>query len=393
MKDSGAAKPKDNSLPSDLKAGGAPQGGGDKAPAVARNHAPAGDTGAEAGDAKVAAPAAYKEDSNLALAKDSQKQSELGARGVPLGRNKAGDHKAVPQNDQAAQLKDEERSIDGNKDTMENLQKEMLEKEAKVRTEIEQLEREKKEKLERDIIEKGVQAKLEKERQEKLAMQQQLEKEKAEKERIEKEVQARVEKERMERERREKLAREQELEKEKLEQEKAAEERRQQELQRVDNEMAKKEQHAAESQERLAQLQQAMEAKKAEKSAQGGEGEDGEALKKGGRDLKENPAAPSDPREGVEGGAVKAESHFQGSHEKMRDQGDTDLRRRRRELGPGDAAAPLEDSKASMGVPGLEPLLELGPSNLHAALEEQLIAGAILHSRQIKQASEDDGVK
>ena len=95
----------------------------------------------------------------------------------------------------------------------------------------------------------------------------------------------------------------------------------------------------------------------------------------------------------MEDGAAKAVAHFQGSHEKMRDQGEMDLRRRRRELRPRDAAAPLEDPKVSMGVHGLEPLLELGPSNLHAALEEQLIAGAMVHSRQIKQALEDDGVK
>ncbi|XP_061564955.1 solute carrier family 38 member 10 isoform X1 [Cololabis saira] len=374
---------------SDLKAGGAPQAGGEEAPVGAQNQAPAGDAGPDAGAANGAAPPAYKED------EDSHKQGELGARGVPLGKKKAEDGQLMPQNDKAAQLKDEERSIDKNNEAIEHLKKE---KDAKTKLENEELEKKErvdreleKEKLEREIIEKEVQARLEKERQEKLAVQQQLEKEKAEKDRIEKEVQARVEKERLERERREKLAREQELE-----QEKAARERVQQEVQKADNkivERAKKEQQEVESQERLAQLQQVVEAKKAGRSAQGGEGEDGEPLKKGGRDLKEEPAAPAEPGEGVEDGAVKVEAHFQGSHEKMRDEGEMDLRRRRRALGPRDAAAPGEGSKVSMGVPGLEPLLELGPSDLHAALEEQLMAGAMVHSRQIKQALEDDGVK
>ncbi|KAM6897496.1 putative sodium-coupled neutral amino acid transporter 10 [Xenentodon cancila] len=386
VQEGGAAKPKESGPASDLKAVGAPQAGGEEAP-VAQKKAPAGDTGVDAGAAKVAAPAAYKEDSNVAVAEDSHKQSELEDRGVPRGRKQADYGQLIPQNDQAAQLKDE---------AIDNLK----EKDAKTKLENEEFKREKNEKVDRELekenIEREVQARLEKERQEKLAIQQQLEKEKAEKDRIEKEVQARVEKERLERERREKLAREQELEKEKLEREKAAQERFQQELQKADNQMAeraKKEQQVVETHERLAQRQQVEEAKKPGRSAQGGEGEDGEALKKGGRDLKEEPAAPADPGEGVEDGAVKVDAHFQGSHEKMRDQGEMDLRRRRRALGPRDAEAPVEDSKVSMGVPGLEPLLDLGPSNLHAALEEQLMARAMVHSRQIKQALEDDGVK
>lgn len=40
---------------------------------------------------------------------------------------------------------------------------------------------------------------------------------------------------------------------------------------------------------------------------------------------------------------------------------------------------------------GLEPLLELGGSDLHKALGEQLLAEAMVHSRQIKQASEAEG--
>uniref|UniRef100_A0A8C4H6G3 Solute carrier family 38 member 10 n=1 Tax=Dicentrarchus labrax TaxID=13489 RepID=A0A8C4H6G3_DICLA len=227
---------------------------------------------------------------------------------------------------------------------------------------------------------------------------QELENDRAEKERIEKEVQARVEKERLERERKEKLAREQELEKEravkqKLAQEKAAEARLQQEIQQADNEIldrVRKEKNAEEARERLAQLEGAAEAAKAIKPAPGGEREDIEALKKGGRDLKEKVAVEVDPREGVQDGAVKAEARPQGSHEKIRDQGEMDLRRRRRALGPREAGEPPEKTGVPRGVPRLEPLLELGGSDLHAALEEQLLAGAVVHSRQIKQASEDE---
>ncbi|XP_040922702.1 putative sodium-coupled neutral amino acid transporter 10 isoform X2 [Toxotes jaculatrix] len=409
----GAVKPKDSGLASDQNkpkeaAGaeaGAPQGGVAGPHAVAQNQAQAGIKADEAGKPKVVAPAAYKEDLHVAPGGESHKQDELGARGVPLGKKKPNDNQPVPQNDQVAQLKDEERSLDKEND----LKKQQIEKEVQARLEKEQLEREakermarqqelEKEKAERERIEQEVQARLEKERlererKEKLAREQELEKE-----RIEKEVQVRLEKERLERERQEKLAREQELEKEraereKLAQQKAEEERIQQEIQKADSEIherARKEKEAEETLERLAQLERAIEAQKA---AQGAEREDGEALKKGGRDLKEKVAAQADPREGVKDGAVRGEAHPQGSHEKVRDQGEMDLRRRRRAVGPKEAGGPPEDTGVSRGVPGLEPLLKLGGSDLHAALEEQLLAGAMVHSRQIKQASEDEGAK
>uniref|UniRef100_A0A8D0A431 Solute carrier family 38 member 10 n=1 Tax=Sander lucioperca TaxID=283035 RepID=A0A8D0A431_SANLU len=337
-----------------------------------------------------------KEDGHVALGGESNKQSELGAKGVPLGKKRPEDRQPVPKNDQAAQLKDEERSLDKEKEKTENLKKDQA------RLEKEQLEGEKKEKMaeeqevEKERIEKEVKARLEKERLERerkemLAKEQELEKERVEKETMEKEVQARVEKEQLERERREKLAREQELEKERLE--KAAEERLHQEMQKAHNEIlerAKKEKQAEEARERLAQLERVVEERKA---AQGAEREDGEALKKGGRDLKEDVAAQADSREGVEDGAVKAGAQPQGSHEKFRDQGEMDLRRRRRELGPGEAGGPPEEPGVPRGMPRLEPLLELGGSDLHAALEEQLLAGAMVHTRQIKQASEDEGTK
>ncbi|XP_041829515.1 putative sodium-coupled neutral amino acid transporter 10 isoform X1 [Melanotaenia boesemani] len=408
----GAAKLKESGLASDQKVAeaGVQQPGGGEAPAVAQNQAPAGDSGAHVRADKVAVAAAYKEDDKAAPVRDSHQQSELGARGVPLGKQGSDDHQLMVQNDQAANLKDDKKSLDREKKTLENLQKERLEHEIKAKLEKEELEKiikermakEKeleKERLEKEMIEKEVQARLEKEqlekdRQEKLAIQQQLE-ERAEKERIEKEVQARVEKERLEREAREKLVREQVLE-EKLAQEKAAQEKVQQEPQKAESEVVekvKKEQQAEEAQERLAQQQQVIEAKSAEKAAHGGEEAAGESLKKGGRDLKVNAAAQADSREEVVDVSIKALPRLQGSHEKVRDQGDPDLKRRRRALGPRAAPAPLEDSEMSRGVPGLEPLLELGGSDLHAALEQQLLAGAMVHSRQIKQASEDDGAK
>ncbi|XP_038592095.1 putative sodium-coupled neutral amino acid transporter 10 isoform X1 [Micropterus salmoides] len=410
----GAAKLKDSDLASDLKQPkegvGAPQGGVAEHHAVAQNQAQAGDKVPEVGAPELAVQAAYKEDGHIAPRGESHKQGELGARGVPLGKKIPDDRQPVHENVQVAQLEDKERSLDKEKEKIENIKKALIEREVQVRLEKEQLEREikekmareqklEKERMERERIEKEVQARLERERQEKLAKEQELEKERADKERIKKEVQARVEKERLERERREKLAREQELEKEgavkeNAPQENPAEESFQQQIQKADQEISeRKEKQAEEAQERLAQVGRVVEAVNARKAAPGAEREDGKALKKGARDLKENVAAQADPRESVEDGGVKAEARPQGSHEKVRDQGEMDLRRRRRALGPREAGGPLKETRASRGVPGLEPLLELGGSDLHAALEEQLLAGAMVHSRQIKQASEDDGAK
>ncbi|XP_021179046.2 putative sodium-coupled neutral amino acid transporter 10 isoform X2 [Fundulus heteroclitus] len=381
----GAAKAKDAGVASDLKAAG----DGEEAARGDRKPDPAGDAGAEVEVAKRAAVAAYKEDGKVAPGGESQQQRELGARGVWLGKGES-------QNDQASQVRDEEKRVDKEKEAMENPKKEAPEKD-KLDRDVNQKKLSEneleKERLQRETMEKEVHVRLakelEKERQAKLAAQQQLEKERAEKERIEKEVQARVEKERLERERKEKLLREQELER-------AGLSKKRQEVDDEINERAKKEQEAKETRERLAQLQRAMEAKNAEKKAREAGGEDGEALKKGGRDLKEKASVEADPREGVGDEAVRAETRLQGSPEKLREQGETDLKRRKRALGPGGAggaAGPLEDSRGARGVPGLEPLLELGGSDLHAALEQQLLAAAVVHSRQIKQATEEDGAK
>ncbi|KAM4525914.1 solute carrier family 38 member 10 isoform 2-T2 [Fundulus diaphanus] len=381
----GVAKAKDAGVASDLNAAG----DGEEAARVDRKPDPAGDAGAEVEVAKRAAVAAYKEDGKVAPGGESQQQKELGARGVWLGKKRPDES----QNDQASQVRDEEKRVDKEKEAVENPKKEAPEKD-KLDRDVNQKtlgENElEKERLQRETMEKEVHIRLakelEKERQAKLAVQQQLEKERAEKERIEKEVQARVEKERMERERKEKLLREQELER-------AGLSKKRQEVDDEINERAKKEQEAKETRERLAQLQRAIEAKNAEKDAREAGGEDGEALKKGGRDLKEKASVEENPREGVGDEAAGAETRLQGSHEKLREQGETDLKRRKRALGAGEAAGPLEDSRGARGVPALEPLLELGGSDLHAALEQQLLAAAVVHSRQIKQATEDDGAK
>nr|XP_020461780.1 putative sodium-coupled neutral amino acid transporter 10 isoform X3 [Monopterus albus] len=377
----GAAKPKDPGL--DLKqpkeGAGIPKDVGPEPHAVAQHQAQGGD-----GVAEAAVVPAYKEDGHIAPGEESPEQNELGARGVPLGKKALDDSQSVPQNNQAD--KDEERSLDKKQKKTENVKTQQIKNDIQAKLEKEQLEKEmqeklarvqelEKERLNRERIEKEVLARQEKERleREKLAREQELEKKREERERIDKEVQERLEKELQERERQEKVAREQELEKEQAEkvkvaQEKAADERLQQEIQKANDETL-------------------------ERGAQGVEREDGEALKNGGRDLKQKAAAQLDSREGVVDGAVKAEAQPQGSHEKVRDQGETDLRRRRRAVGSRETGMPLKKTDSSKRVPGLEPLLDLGGSDLHAALEEQLLAGAMVHSRQIKQASEDGGVK
>lgn len=174
-----------------------------------------------------------------------------------------------------------------------------------------------------------------------------------------------MEKERLQRERKEKLAKEQELEREREKQKKASEEALQREVQKADNEPDR-------LKKKLGEAQLGEQAEGAQNGAPGNGRADGEALKNGGRDLKENQADPQD------------------SHEKPRDQGETDLRRRRRALGAKQSQGPQEEMGMSRG--GLEPLLELGGSDLHVALEQQLLAGAVVHSRQIKQTSEtEDG--
>lgn len=342
----GGAKAKDPDPASDPKQSKEAAAVGEAPQVVAQNQAPPGADSVEGG-AKVGEPAAYKEDMKPA-------EGEVGARGVPLGKKTIVEDEQVAQvKDQAqenkrielevqARLEQEQREREEKeklaKEELEKKERERIQKEVEARVEQERLERERKEQLAKELeIEKAVQARLEKERQEA-----ELAKQRAEEERIEKEVAARVEKERLQREK---------LERERENQKQASEESLQREVQNEGG------------------------AKNKMEEAREGEGADGEALKNAGRDLKEQQAdAP-------------------GSHEKSRDQGETDLRRRRRALGAKEAQGPREETDMSRGGHGLEPLLELGGSDLHVALEQQLLAGAVVHSRQIKQSSAAEDAK
>ncbi|MBN3307622.1 S38AA protein, partial [Amia calva] len=115
-----------------------------------------------------------------------------------------------------------------------------------------------------------------------------------------------------------------------------------------------------------------------------------EPMKNGGRDLKEDtqlkqePAAKKEAQmderqlpKKEEGLDMRQQQEWVPKENPPRDLGGMDLKRRRREVD-------------AVGVPGLEPLLELGGSDLHAALEGQLLGGALVHTRQIKQAPEPE---
>lgn len=360
----GAPKPKDPGPASDLKqpreGAGAPQAAVAELHPVPQNQAQAGDKAADA--PKLPVPVPYQEDvqakpAAVAPGSESLKETELGARGVPLGQRGPDDHQpAVPQNGQLAPLQNQ-----GIKSGVEDVRKKV---QARLGKELEREPREQepeKERTDKDMKEKEMQARLEKERKDELAREQELEKERAEKDQLPQGKAAKA----------------------------MAEGRFQQEMQKADNEInqrARKQKELEETRGKQGQLDQAKNA------AHGAAKEDGEALKKGGRDLKENVDAQADPR-GARGEAIKAEARPQGSHEKVRDQGDTDLRRRRRAVGPTEGGGPPKQPKVSGGVPGLEPLLELGGSDLHVALEEQLLAGAMVHSRQIKQSLEAEREK
>ncbi|XP_007259361.3 putative sodium-coupled neutral amino acid transporter 10 isoform X1 [Astyanax mexicanus] len=256
-------------------------------------------------------------------------QKELGARGVPLHQHNPEPAKAVAEKP---------------KDSLEQRKPEDIAAEEEI------------------VRKRLVQLEAEKER---------IEKEKLEKERIEKEVLARVEKERKERERKEKLMRDQELErirqeKERLESERLEAERLKMEQQKTDNELVKlaeREQKMEEQREKLAQMQQVIDSKRddSQKVADLKRGRAPEPQKKGGRDLKEN--------------LIPDLQEPQAGEKKSREDGDMDLRRRRRALGAEDR-----------GV--LESVLEMGGLDLHAALEGQLLAGGVVHSRQIKQTTQ-----
>ena len=383
-----AAKPKDSALASDHKqpgetgagaADGAPQAGGGAAAAAAaaaagselhvvpQKQAQAGDKNAKlqppvkaavvpgvnkAGEEAIVAggpglAAAAAAAAAAVVAPAGHEERELGARGVPLGQGRRGDAGPAAKNDGGALPKEETIVKELEKDSVERLEvererleKERIEKEVQARVEKERLEREKRERLAREELER-----FEKEK-EKLA------KEKAARETAEREQKERLEKMRKEQDQIEEVRKE--------------EQKLQQELQKMDSEInaraLEEEEEKQKQQARQAQLERAKAAQESE------ENEIDEPLKKGGRDLKVRLEEREDQ-------ALVAAAAAPLSQEK-----DTDLRRRRRAvdpLGPG-------------RMPRLEPLLELGGADLHAALEGQLLGGAMVHSRGIKQAAEPE---
>ncbi|XP_056432513.1 putative sodium-coupled neutral amino acid transporter 10 isoform X2 [Gadus chalcogrammus] len=360
-----AAKPKDSALAAGLKQpGGAGAGAADGAPQAAgaagselhlvpQNQAQAGDKNAKLQPAANAAvvPGVHKAGGEALVAKGpgvaaaaavvavvapaGNEERELGARGVPLGQRRRGDDGPAAKNDGVA-LPEEEGQIgkELEKDSVETLEveKERIEKEVQARVEKERLEREKRERLAKEELERVEQ----------------------EKEKLAKEKAARETAEREQKERREKMR----IEQDQIEQARREEESLQQELQKMDSEINAR---ALEEEEAKQQQQQARQAQ-LEAAQELEDNEIDEPVKKGGRDLKVR-------LEEREDRAVDAAAAAPHSQEK-----DTDLRRRRRDVD-------------SLG-PGLEPLLELGGADLHAALEGQLLGGALVHSRGIKQAAE-----
>ncbi|XP_077595268.1 putative sodium-coupled neutral amino acid transporter 10 isoform X2 [Stigmatopora nigra] len=383
----GAAKPRDTGPGgSDVQQ---PEEAAGVEPADAQNPVAIPEKGAEA--VKLVLPSPNKEKNPV----ESHPQSELGARGVPLIKNPPEALEPVAQNEQVAKVQNEEHHRpDDEKDTLEKeaqAKLEQLEKKKK-KDELEfEMKRAERERAERERLERERQQEEEKREKERLAKEQ----ERVEKEKIEKEVQARVEKERLEREKREKLEKER-LEKEKQEMLERLEEER---LEREKREKLEKlvQEKAAEERRQQMEKDGALVDGKEKDAKEGDLGDGGPALKKGGRDLKVKVAVGAggaggedDPGEdGQDGGNVKAQAAPGGSRENDGDEGETDLRRRRRALDAGALERVEKPGGVPGGVRGLEPLLELGGANLHVALEEKLLAGAMVHSRQIKQTVED----
>lgn len=241
-----------------------------------------------------------------------------------------------------------------------------------------------------------------------------IEKEKLDKERIEKEVQARVEKERKERERREDLARDQELErvrqqKEQLEKERLEVERLKQEKEKMDKEIierAEKEKRLLEHKERIDQLQQVIDARRErqDKERQEKGSLEDESLKRERKKTDQEIMERAVKEERIldqkkrldqlqqvidakkERGAPKAEllpmpkqkggrdlkENIEGK--RSREDGGVDLKRRRRAVDPeGGGGADLDLLRDVRGL------------DLNADLKGQLLAGSLVHTRQLKQ--------
>lgn len=238
-----------------------------------------------------------------------------------------------------------------------------------------------------------------------------IEKDKLDKERIEKEVQARVEKERKERERREELAREQELEhvrqqKEQLEKERLEAERLKQEQEKIDKEImdrAEKEKRLFEHKERIDQMQQVIDARRErqEKERRDKGSLEDESLKREREKTDKEIVERAEKEKSIlehkerldqlqqvidakkEQGAPKAELPPMPKQKGGRDlkenveekrSGQNDLRRRRRAVDPEGG-----------GGADLDLLRDVGGLDLNADLKGQLLAGSLVHTRQLKQ--------
>ncbi|KAM6951557.1 solute carrier family 38 member 10 [Aplochiton taeniatus] len=206
----------------------------------------------------------------------------------------------------------------------------------------------------------------------------------------------RVEKERHQERERERIEKEGQTEREEAES-------LQRERERIESEIEKrvqKEKELEETRARVAQLERVIKAREADADVNAAPepGDDNRNLqdpaKTGGRDLKEKALEEAGPdssrKEGAQHGAPKSPNQGpQDAQDKARDQGDTDLRRRRRAVGT--TGEPPGEAPVGRGVPGLEPFLEMGGTDLHAALEGQLLVGGIVHTRQIKQSTVVEG--
>lgn len=238
-----------------------------------------------------------------------------------------------------------------------------------------------------------------------------IEKDKLDKERIEKEVQALVGKERKERERREELAREQELEhvrqqKEQLEKERLEAERLKQVQEKMDKEImdrAEKEKRLLEYKERLDQMQQVIDARRErqEKERRDKGSLEDESLKREREKMDKEIVERAEKEKRMleqkeqldqlqqvidakkEQGAPKAELPLIPKVKGGRDlkenieekrSGDNDLRRRRRAVDPEGG-----------GGADLDLLQDVGGLDLNADLKGQLLAGSLVHTRQLKQ--------
>ncbi|XP_052327630.1 putative sodium-coupled neutral amino acid transporter 10 isoform X3 [Oncorhynchus keta] len=288
---------------------------------------------------------------------EAPKERDLGARGVPLGQEVTEGMKVEPA--QLPPAKAEDGVVKGGLEVVDK---------AKERIEKERLEEVR---IDRAVQGRVEEERLDRERRERLSREQEIENSRVEKEGIENE---RLEKERAERERAERGR----IQWEKMEREV---------MEREVMERAEKEKKDQEQKEKLAQLESAIKAREEQALAAAGPGpvkpglgEELGAVKKSGRDLKERATVQSDSSDVVEEKTHKGQD--QGVQEKARDQGDMDLRRRRRALGVGEAGG------SRRGVPGLEPFLDMGGWDLHAALEAPPLGGALVHTRQIKQTSE-----